>query len=235
MQLRLQHRDLKLENWLYESPSDRAPIKLIDFGFAKYHPETSKKMNFSCGSLTYASPDTLSGSYTNACDMWSLGVIVYMLLSGHPPFYGNPANVIKDIKKGRFSMQSGIWKNISLKAKDFISKLIEPDPKKRLTARDALQHNWLTERIPTRSRVTPEIIQCMREYATGSHMKRAALTMVALSLPTHQLTGLTELFSTFDSQKHGAIRQGDFADFLFKEFSIDIDEVSNLVTWKRLS
>merc|ERR1719181_1105354 len=83
------HRDLKLENIMYESKSPDSPVKVIDFGFAKVW-DSDKLMQASCGSVAYVSPDVLRGhGYTSQCDLWSLGVIVFMLLSGYPPFHGS--------------------------------------------------------------------------------------------------------------------------------------------------
>uniref|UniRef100_A0A0G4HV92 non-specific serine/threonine protein kinase n=1 Tax=Chromera velia CCMP2878 TaxID=1169474 RepID=A0A0G4HV92_9ALVE len=102
------HRDLKLENWLYESEGEDAPLKLIDFGFSKvWNPTMSRKMHLTCGSIHYVSPDTLSRSYTNKCDLWSLGVLVYMLLVGYQPFWGaNDDELIEKICRGEYSLES---------------------------------------------------------------------------------------------------------------------------------
>lgn len=83
------HRDLKLENFLFEGDSATSPLIMIDFGLSK-HFDPNERMTQRVGSCYYTAPEVLSGDYDYRCDIWSLGVICYMLLSGSPPFYGSP-------------------------------------------------------------------------------------------------------------------------------------------------
>jgi len=143
------HRDLKLENFLYKSKDARAPLKLIDFGFAHVW-DPSTLMRAPCGSLSYVSPDVLLGTgYTDKCDLWSLGVIIWMLLCGYPPFHGEEQQVLSQIKAGTpdWSHQRR-WKPVSEKAVDLVKKLLETVPEKRSSAQGALQHCWLVESRP---------------------------------------------------------------------------------------
>jgi serine/threonine protein kinase len=99
---------LKLENFLYETSDDNALLKLIDFGFAKFWDPSCSKMNAGCGSLAYVSPDVmLNQGYTSQCDMWSLGVVVFMLASGYPPFHGEQARMVEKIKQGKVDWLEG--------------------------------------------------------------------------------------------------------------------------------
>merc|ERR1719191_2650584 len=134
------HRDLKLENFLYESPADSAQLKLIDFGFAKIW-DPSTLMMASCGSIAYVSPDVLLGKgYTSKCDLWSLGVIVWMLLVGYPPFHGDEKVMMKKIKSGQadWSHQKR-WKPVTEDAIDFVRQLLAKDPDARPDANAALK------------------------------------------------------------------------------------------------
>eukprot|EP00439_Symbiodinium_sp_Y106_P037408 s51_g4.t1 len=111
--------DLKLENWLYESPKTEAKLKLCDFGFGQI-VQPSVQLTATIGSLYYVAPEVLEGSYGVPCDMWSMGVIVYMLLSGKPPFDGKEdADVVGKIKQGRFICNDKRWEGISETAKHF--------------------------------------------------------------------------------------------------------------------
>lgn len=150
--LRVVHRDVKLENFLYESESYNSALKLIDFGFAKvWDPATL--MMAPCGSISYVSPDVLLGKgYTDKCDLWSLGVIVWMLLAGYPPFHGEEKAVMAAIKAGKPDWShSSRWKPVSDVGVDFIKRLLEKDPRRRLSAQEGLQHHWLNSGSPTRS------------------------------------------------------------------------------------
>ncbi|KAA6377195.1 MAG: putative Calcium/calmodulin-dependent protein kinase type 1 [Streblomastix strix] len=144
------HRDLKPENILYENDNVLSPIKLSDFGFSKIIGE-KQMMETCCGTPSYVAPEVLARKgYGQECDLWSIGVIMYMLLCGFPPFYDeNEAALFKIIQKGQFEFTSPHWNQISPLAKDLISNLLVVDPKKRYTADQALKHPWFTEALPT--------------------------------------------------------------------------------------
>eukprot|EP01084_Bolivina_argentea_P053212 97691_1 len=135
------HRDLKPDNMMYNN----GVIKLIDFGLAG--DCNIQPCKTPCGTAHYAAPEVLSSQeYDQSADMWSLGVIVYTLLCGFPPFFdasNNMKNLYHLIKKGQYSFPSPFWDSISENAKDCIKKLLVKDPKKRLTAEQSLQHPWL--------------------------------------------------------------------------------------------
>lgn len=139
------HRDLKPENLLYKSKSADAKIKIADFGLAKLLSDESMMMKTACGTPGYVAPEILeSKAYNSKVDMWSLGVILYILLCGFPPFYDdNNAKLFAQIKSGRFSYPKEYWKNVSDDAKDLINNLLVVDPAKRLDAKGVLNHKWI--------------------------------------------------------------------------------------------
>lgn len=138
------HRDLKPENLLFETKSDYSTIKIIDYGLAKVNDDA---MRTPCGTPGYVAPEILSDKeYGKEVDMWSLGVILYILLCGFPPFYdnsGNLRNLYSQIKKGRFSFPSPYWDNISDGAKDLIKRLLTVNPKRRYDGDQVLKHPWI--------------------------------------------------------------------------------------------
>jgi serine/threonine protein kinase len=139
------HRDLKPENIMLSSPDDAtAAIKLGDLGFAKLCTKTGG-LSTSCGTPSYVAPEILGGkTYGMACDMWSLGVIVYILLCGYPPFASsNQSDLFKRIMSGRYRFDEAQWGGVSAPAKDFITKLLVVDPARRATAEEAMAHPWL--------------------------------------------------------------------------------------------
>mmetsp|Transcript_86049 Transcript_86049/g.200077 ORF Transcript_86049/g.200077 Transcript_86049/m.200077 type:complete len:322 (+) Transcript_86049:42-1007(+) len=149
---RIVHRDLKLENFLYQSDEPTAHLKLIDFGFAHVWDGVTL-MKAPCGSLSYVSPDVLFGDgYTDKCDLWSLGVIVWMLLSGYPPFHGEEQVIMTKIKAGQpdWSHQKR-WKPVTTEAIDFVRKLLVKEPKRRMDASAAARHPWLAPGSPSRT------------------------------------------------------------------------------------
>eukprot|EP01116_Phalansterium_solitarium_P023212 TRINITY_DN8018_c0_g1_i1.p1 TRINITY_DN8018_c0_g1~~TRINITY_DN8018_c0_g1_i1.p1 ORF type:complete len:316 (+),score=117.72 TRINITY_DN8018_c0_g1_i1:70-948(+) len=153
------HRDLKPENLLLKSGDD-TEVMLSDFGLSKLFGE-EQIMKTACGTPYYVAPEVLNATgYDKEVDLWSIGVITYLLLCGYPPFYGESLpEVFEQIMKGHFEFNSPYWDNISSEAKDFIKKLLLVDSKKRLTADNALQHPWLrsggsTSKLDIRAHLT---------------------------------------------------------------------------------
>lgn len=138
------HRDLKLENWVLESGKDVwSPLKLIDFGLST-HFTPGHRLSRVVGSSYYVAPEVLKKSYTEACDLWSLGVIVYMLLSGAPPFYGKNDEAIKaSIVQGEYTFPHELFRDVSDEAMAFVSCLLSYNTEYRYTAEQALTHGWL--------------------------------------------------------------------------------------------
>lgn len=139
------HRDLKLENWVLESGKDVwSPLKLIDFGLST-HFRSGERLTRVVGSSYYVAPEVLKKSYTEACDLWSLGVIVYMLLSGAPPFYGKNDEAIKaSIVQGEYTFPHELFRDVSDEAMAFVSTLLSYNIEYRYTAAQALTHPWLS-------------------------------------------------------------------------------------------
>eukprot|EP00927_Polykrikos_kofoidii_P049209 TRINITY_DN43304_c0_g1_i1.p1 TRINITY_DN43304_c0_g1~~TRINITY_DN43304_c0_g1_i1.p1 ORF type:complete len:1767 (-),score=274.93 TRINITY_DN43304_c0_g1_i1:68-5302(-) len=243
------HRDLKLENWLYENPSPEAKLKLCDFGFGQI-VEPSVQLTATLGSLYYLAPEVLEGSYGLPCDMWSIGVIVYMLLSGVPPFDGKTDElVISKIRQGRFASGGKRWESISESAKHFVRSILRKDPYERLTSVEAAQHAWLKmERQPKASFSWPKgnidaelelpidrgVIRDMRKFAQNNAIARAALGMLAKS--TVSISGreedvqkLEKRFRSYDDQKTGKIDAESFVSVLKEALQLSSFEEKNFL------
>ncbi|XP_071961546.1 calcium/calmodulin-dependent protein kinase type 1D-like [Antedon mediterranea] len=138
------HRDLKPENLLYYSPDEDAKIMISDFGLSKM--EESGDMSTACGTPGYVAPEVLMQKpYGKAIDIWSIGVISYILLCGYPPFYDDDDSKLFDqILKGEYEFDSPYWDDISESAKDFIRNLMQVDPDKRYTCDQCINHPWIS-------------------------------------------------------------------------------------------
>ena len=133
------HRDLKPENLLLTSREDACDVKIADFGFAKYVGQNaSDGLATACGTPTYVAPEILNGfTYGKPVDVWSIGVITYVLLAGYPPFINESnSQLFKMIKRGDIEFDSPYWDDVSTDAKRFIRRMIEVNPTKRATARE---------------------------------------------------------------------------------------------------
>lgn len=213
------HRDVKLENFLYETEEPqggKSQLKLIDFGFAKnWDPCAHAPMMASCGSIAYVSPDVLRArGYDNKCDLWSLGVIVWMLLCGYPPFHGNEKSMIAKIKAGALDWSHrSRWKHVQTDAVDFVKSLLVVNPALRLDAQEALQHPWLVRTASgTPAVLGRDALRSMQRYAKAPKVRRAALQLLAQELAPEETWELREAFLSIDRSNQGTICFRDLKD-----------------------
>merc|ERR1712013_760162 len=146
------HRDLKPENVLFETGDEESPIKIIDLGLSrKHHGSTEPPMGTIVGTPYYIAPEVLRKCYDKSCDLWSVGVISYILLCGYPPFNGaNNAEVHAAVRRGRYCFPSADWRHTSREARQFVSRLLQKDPRKRMTVDQALDHPWIVKHVNIR-------------------------------------------------------------------------------------
>ncbi|KAL5552158.1 hypothetical protein UlMin_002334 [Ulmus minor] len=161
------HRDLKPENILLATTSSSSPIKLADFGLATYC-KPGQKLHGTVGSPFYIAPEVLTGGYNQAADVWSAGVILYILLSGMPPFWGKTKSRIFDaVRAADLRFTPDTWDCISPSAKDLISQMLSVDPLKRLTAEQVLAHSWMEDCIQTVQETHNQNYQVCNELEVG--------------------------------------------------------------------
>jgi serine/threonine protein kinase len=158
------HRDLKPENIIYCQKT--MSVKMIDFGLARPEVSLCTRPNLSrfksrVGTPYYIAPEVIRKDYSESCDEWSCGVILYILLCGFPPFNGpSDAEIFKRVKQGTFSFPNPEWHGISAEAKDLVTKLLDKNPETRITAEEALKSSWFDEAIaenPGSSKSEPAI------------------------------------------------------------------------------
>ena len=143
------HRDLKPENILIDS-KQRGQIKVIDFGTSHVFDSDNPDMKQMYGTAYYIAPEVLEGKYTAKCDMWSIGVILYIMLCGRPPFSGhNDQEILRKVSQGTYNLNDAVWKKRSAEVIDLIKKLMEKRPEKRLSAKEAIDHPWIQQKVKT--------------------------------------------------------------------------------------
>jgi len=173
------HRDLKPENLLYADASDEAKLKLADFGLAQM-VKPDEMMHHTCGTPGYIAPEILRGSaYGSAVDMWSLGVILYILICGFPPFYDEDERALfRSIESGDYEFVSPYWDDTSPEVRDLVSKLLELDPSKRLSAQDALTHTWLSADFRHKRTHNQNVVDQMKKFNARRRLKGAVRAIV---------------------------------------------------------
>ncbi|XP_065082502.1 calcium/calmodulin-dependent protein kinase type 1 [Ochlerotatus camptorhynchus] len=167
------HRDLKPENLLYYNPAEDSKIMISDFGLSKM--EDSGFMATACGTPGYVAPEVLAQKpYGKAVDVWSIGVISYILLCGYPPFYDeNDANLFAQILKGEFEFDSPYWDEISESAKDFIRNLMCVNVEKRFTCKLALAHPWISGNAASSKNIHGTVSEQLKKNFAKSRWKQA--------------------------------------------------------------
>lgn len=220
------HRDLKLENFLYEC-ADSSHLKLIDFGFSKKLRKGQKSMSHACGTAQYVAPEVLARSYTEKADLWSLGVISHMLLTGSPLFAGNEESVLQNVRAGRkrFSQR---FKRLSPVAQDFVESLLKLDPAKRLSAQGALSHAFVANRSASEAAIGDKTLHNLRQFAHMSRFSRCCCCMLAWSLPQQDIQRLRGTFLELDVQKAGTISLASFKSVLQENGGMDSQEAEQL-------
>ena len=168
------HRDLKPEHFVFEDTTPSSDLKLIDFGISSKIFVDNTEHKTVVGTPNYMAPEVLQGGHGPMCDMWSVGVMLYAMLSGQLPFSAEtPAEIVERARTGDFSVSSDAWKRVSPQGIDLVRKLLVVDPKGRLTAKEALQHEWFSL-APTMFPITLSLIDAFRNYRTKSRFQAEA-------------------------------------------------------------
>jgi len=207
---KIAHRDLKPENFLLlaKTPIETCTIKVIDFGLSSRFGD-GIVLKTKAGTPYYVAPEVLLGpNYDQLCDTWSCGVITYVLLCGYPPFWGDTDNeVLKKVKKGKFSFDDEDWRTISDGAKSLIRSLLAFDPKARYTAEQTLKHPWVKEHAPAAVNVPLQArqLQNLRTFRNQNKFKKAALQIIATQLGDDQIEVLRTMFKTLDKNGDGTL------------------------------
>ncbi|OMO76806.1 hypothetical protein CCACVL1_15412 [Corchorus capsularis] len=200
------HRDLKPENFLLSSKDEGAMMKATDFGLSVFIEE-GKVYRDIVGSAYYVAPEVLRRSYGKEIDIWSAGVMLYILLSGVPPFWAETEKGIFDaIIEGELDFQSQPWPSISESAKDLVRKMLTMDPKKRLTSAQVLEHPWLREGGDALDKpIDSAVLSRLKQFRAMNKMKKLALKVIAENLSEEEIKGLKATFTNMDTDKSGTI------------------------------
>ncbi|ERM96268.1 hypothetical protein AMTRI_Chr09g15000 [Amborella trichopoda] len=199
------HRDLKPENFLLTSKDENAALKATDFGLSVFIEE-GKVHREIVGSAYYVAPEVLRRNYGKEIDVWSAGVILYILLSGVPPFWAETEKGIFDaILQGDIDFASDPWPSISNSAKDLIRKMLTQDPKNRITASQVLEHPWMKADAASDKPISSAVLTRMKQFRAMNKLKKLALKVIAENLSEEEIKGLKQMFKNMDTDGSGTI------------------------------
>ncbi|KAF8398214.1 hypothetical protein HHK36_017140 [Tetracentron sinense] len=210
------HRDLKPENFLFSSKDESSPLKAIDFGLSDF-VKPDERLNDIVGSAYYVAPEVLHRSYGTEADMWSIGVIAYILLCGSRPFWARTeSGIFRAVLKADLSFEEAPWPSLSSDAKDFVKRLLNKDYRKRLTAAQALSHPWLYDYQDIKIPLDMIIYRLVKAYICSTSLRKSALGALAKTLTVAQLAYLREQFTLLGPNKSGLITMQNFKTALMK-------------------
>lgn len=199
---------------MFVNKSPRAEVKLIDFGLSKRYGKDH--LRDGVGTIYSMSPEVVRGSYTSKADCWSIGVLLYMLLSSQMPFYGKKRRqVVEKITLGKYDYHGRRWKKISPKARELVDALLQVDPNKRPTAEAALRCEWLAQNSETKEDaldvdVMDNIQGTIQNFSDYSQLKKLALMIIAHRSTSEEIGFLRRAFDKYDVEKTGVVTLQEF-------------------------
>ncbi|XP_028805795.1 calcium-dependent protein kinase 11-like [Neltuma alba] len=221
--LGVMHRDLKPENFLFENRDEDAKMKATDFGLSAFY-KPGQSFSDVVGSAYYVPPEVLLKHYGPEADVWSAGVILYILLSGVPPFWAETeAGIFRQILHGKLDLESDPWPSISESAKDLVKSMLERDPKKRISAHEVLCHPWIVDDsvVPDKP-LDSAVLSRLKQFSEMNKLKKMARRVIAERCSEEEIGGLRELFKMIDTDNSGTIT--------FEELKEGLERVGSKLT-----
>ncbi|XP_018472824.1 CDPK-related kinase 1 isoform X2 [Raphanus sativus] len=210
------HRDLKPENFLFSTKDETSPLKAIDFGLSDY-VKPDERLNDIVGSAYYVAPEVLHRTYGTEADMWSIGVIAYILLCGSRPFWARTeSGIFRAVLKSVPNFEEAPWPSLSPEAVDFVKRLLNKDYRKRLTAAQALCHPWLVGSHELKIPCDMIIYKLVKVYIMSTSLRKSALVALAKTLTVPQLAYLREQFTLLGPSKNGHISMQNYKTAILK-------------------
>merc|ERR1712048_814008 len=203
----------------------------IDFGLScSFAPD--QVLTTKAGTPYYVAPQVLAGKYDHQSDLWSCGVIMFVLLCGYPPFYGETdADVLSKVRLGNFSFNAADWKNVSEDAKNLIRMLLKMNPRDRYTAEQALNHVWIKNKAPkaTGAKLAESMVDNLRGFRSQNKLKKAALHIIANQLNEEQISALRTTFMSLDGNGDGKLTVAEMKEGItnagLKEIPPDLQQI----------
>ncbi|KAJ0237547.1 Calcium-dependent protein kinase 10 [Hirschfeldia incana] len=200
------HRDLKPENFLFANKKENSALKAIDFGLSVFF-KPGEKFTEIVGSPYYMAPEVLKRDYGPEVDVWSAGVIIYILLCGVPPFWAETEQgVALAILRGVIDFKRDPWPQISESAKSLVRQMLDPDPTKRLTAQQVLAHPWIQNAKKAPNVPLGDIVRSrLKQFSMMNRFKKKVLRVIAEHLSIQEVEVIKDMFTLMDDDNDGRI------------------------------
>lgn len=225
------HRDIKLENFLFENTSKNSSIKMIDFGISqRFQP--AEVLYLQTGTPHYIAPEVLDQNYTAKCDIWSIGVACYLLLTGRLPFDGqDQTEIFTAVRRGKVDYDPDIFMKYSDAAKDFIMRCLKANPDQRMSAEQAQNHPWVSYSSSTIPKhvISRTVSLQLQKFAQRQYLTRVCREVVAHTLTSNQVKMLRQEFIEMDADHCGEITLKEMKAALAAIDNISTDEVEKIV------
>ncbi|OIV99428.1 hypothetical protein TanjilG_17238 [Lupinus angustifolius] len=209
------HRDLKPENFLFADGSENSPLKAIDFGLSTFY-EAGERFSEIVGSPYYMAPEVLRRNYGPEVDVWSTGVILYILLCGVPPFWAETEEgIAQAIIRSNLDFTRDPWPKVSEEAKDIVKRMLDPNPQTRVTVQEVLEHSWIQNKDRARNiSLGDQVRMRIKTFSLMNRFKKKVLRVVADNLPDEQVQGIRKMFDMMDKDKNGHLTFEELKDGL---------------------
>ena len=202
------HRDLKPENILFETSEPDSEIKLIDFGLSRKYSQ-DEKMHTILGTPYYVAPEVLRGEYDEKCDLWSIGALCYIMLSGQPPFKGSSNNeIFNKILRDDVDCSGSKWRSISQEAHDFVKLCLNKNAEKRPSAIEALEQPWfksLLDEVHSDKNIDINILENLKNYNIKESLKKMVIRFLVNMLNEQEIKKYKTAFYAIDIRHNGTI------------------------------
>ncbi|CAI9268215.1 unnamed protein product [Lactuca saligna] len=222
--LGVMHRDLKPENFLFVDNHEDSIMKSIDFGLSTFF-KPGQVFTDVVGSPYYVAPEVLLKDYGQEADIWSAGVIIYVLLCGVPPFWAESENdIFEEVLNGKVDFSIDPWPKISESAKDLVKKMLVRDRKKRITAHEVLCHPWISvDGVAPDKPLDSAVLTHLTRFSAMNKLKKLALRVIASRLSEEEIAGLKQMFKMIDTDNSGYITFEELKDGL-KSYGAKLEE-----------
>ncbi|CAD8073319.1 unnamed protein product [Paramecium sonneborni] len=211
------HRDLKPENILFENKKPNSNLKIIDFGTSR-KMENNQNLTKRLGTPYYIAPEVLKRNYNEKCDVWSCGVILYIMLCGYPPFGGQDQEILQNIEIGKYDFDPEDWSKISEDAKNLIKKMLTKDYQQRISAQEAYQDPWIQKNAPN-GQIDLKAIKNLSSFFGKNKVRAALMQFITTNLMTNtEKEGLMIEFKKIDKDGNGQISKDELLQVYMKQY-----------------